>query len=184
MALLAHDAGMRAAEIGGLDWGHLDLRDVGAAWVSIGPVIEKDGTIRPYPKGGKELPVALTTRTAVALRELRAKYPGRSTDLVFRNPRRDTPLSLGSIGDYWRRARMFAGLTNPAVKFHHLRHACAERLADAGTDIRLIQGVLRHANIATTQIYLSRVTDLDAQRAALHRAAELSSEPDDPEAND
>ena len=52
---------------------------------------------------------------------------------------------------------------------HGLRHAFAKRLMDQGTDIRTVQELLGHKNVATTQIYTD-VTRED-MRKALQREA-------------
>jgi integrase len=68
-------------------------------------------------------------------------------------------------------ARKKAGLNEPAVKFHDLRHACATNLARAGHSAMVIKAVLRHAGLSTSRIYIDAVSD-DEMRAAMKGVSE------------
>jgi integrase len=57
-----------------------------------------------------------------------------------------------------------AGLDDPLPRFHDLRHGCATALARAGAPAYVIQEVLRHADLATSQGYIDR-TGLGSQAA-------------------
>lgn len=52
-----------------------------------------------------------------------------------------------------KNALELAGLDSSAYSVHSLRHTCATLLLKSGTDIKLIQEVLGHSRIETTQIY-------------------------------
>ncbi|MES2297773.1 MAG: tyrosine-type recombinase/integrase [Pseudomonadota bacterium] len=69
-----------------------------------------------------------------------------------------------------RRYKAFAGI-DKAGAVHLLRHACATHMLEGGADTRLIQAMLGHANLATTQIYTHVSIDkLKEIHAATHPA--------------
>jgi integrase/recombinase XerD len=67
------------------------------------------------------------------------------------NPR-GRALSRQSLWAIVRRAAARAGLPN-GVSPHMLRHSFASHLLEGGADLRAVQAMLGHADIATTQIY-------------------------------
>lgn len=77
--------------------------------------------------------------------------PGRESPLLFVNPR-GRALSRQSLWQLVLRAARRAGLTQ-RVSPHTLRHCFASHLLEGGADLRAVQAMLGHADIATTQIY-------------------------------
>jgi integrase/recombinase XerD len=87
------------------------------------------------------------------LQELRAYWRQyRPGDLLFPGRRSDRPLTRVSVGKVLRRARVNAGIAKP-VSAHTLRHSFATHLLEAGVNIRVIQRLLGHKSLATTEIY-------------------------------
>ncbi|MFB6396820.1 site-specific tyrosine recombinase XerD [Polymorphospora lycopeni] len=80
---------------------------------------------------------------------------GRGTPAVFLNAR-GGPLSRQSAWTILRRAAQRAGLPVDgarAVSPHTLRHSYATHLLDGGADVRVVQELLGHASVTTTQVY-------------------------------
>ncbi|MDW8258962.1 MAG: tyrosine recombinase XerC [Gammaproteobacteria bacterium] len=145
---LFYSSGLRLAELTGLDTQHLDLAD---------------GTVRVLGKGAKTriAPVGRYARAALQawLRERGAlAQPDETALFVGRNGRRLGPRAVQLRIAYWARRQ---GL-NIAAHPHLFRHSCATHLLESSQDLRGVQELLGHANIATTQIY----THLDFQHLA------------------
>jgi len=130
-----YGSGVRVSELCGLD---LDALDLSGAAVSV------------WGKGSKQRRVPLSGPAVAALRAwlgIRAEVVPVSTGpAVFGNERgvRLTPRDVRRIID--RRA---ARPTHP----HALRHSFATHLLDGGADLRAVQELLGHADVATTQRY-------------------------------
>jgi integrase/recombinase XerD len=114
------------------------------------------GFLRCIGKGNKERVVPLGRKAVAAVRKyLDAARPaltkGASCELLFvsRLGRRISRQSLWKlIKKYARKARI-----KKPMKPHILRHSFATHLLEHGADLRSVQEMLGHANIATTQIY-------------------------------
>ncbi|MDE2333439.1 MAG: site-specific tyrosine recombinase XerD [Rhodospirillales bacterium] len=108
-------------------------------------------------KGGKERIVPLSEAARTAARAL----PEKGTWLF---PGRDPahPLTRQAFWLMLRRAALAAGLDPARVSPHVLRHAFASHMLARGADLRSLQLLLGHADIATTEIY----THVQAERLA------------------
>jgi integrase/recombinase XerC len=134
---LLYGSGLRVAEASALDIDDLDLARV---------------QVRVWGKGGKQRVVPLSEPAADALRRWLADGRGElATETspaaaVFLNlrGRRMTPRDARRVLD--RRA---VAPTHP----HALRHTFATHLLDGGADLRVVQELLGHADLATTQRY-------------------------------
>ncbi|MEV0611105.1 site-specific tyrosine recombinase XerD [Polymorphospora rubra] len=112
----------------------------------------KGGRTRLVPIGGYAV-AALDTYLVRARPGLVAA--GRGTPAVFLNAR-GGPLSRQSAWTILRRAARRANLPveGPrAVSPHTLRHSYATHLLDGGADVRVVQELLGHASVTTTQVY-------------------------------
>ncbi|MDP9066856.1 MAG: tyrosine recombinase XerC [Actinomycetota bacterium] len=141
---LLYGSGLRVAEVCGLDLPDLDLQH---------------GRLRVSGKGRKQrqVPISDPARTALGayLIEGRAALLERNPDgpdrvAVFLN-RRGNRLGPRSVRRLMTKYGTAEGLapTSP----HALRHSFATHLLDGGADLRTVQELLGHENLATTQIY-------------------------------
>jgi site-specific recombinase XerD len=81
----------------------------------------------------------------------------------------DRGLSAGSLSEYVSGWMMACGIKHQprdGISAHSLRHTCASDVLDECGDLRIVQRILGHANIATTSRYL-RIARLDQLRDAL-----------------
>lgn len=115
-----------------------------------------DGWVRIFGKGSKERIVPLGDEALSWLRRYLDKarpalLAGQVSDDVF-----VTPLAAGmSRQMFWRLVRHYAiraGINAP-LSPHGLRHAFATHLLNHGADLRVVQLLLGHADISTTQVY-------------------------------
>ena len=143
---LLYATGARISEAVGADVDDLDLAP-GHAW------------IRVLGKGSKERVVPVGRFAAAALEAylVRARpalaAAGRGTPAVFLNAR-GARLSRQSAWSVLRAAADRAGLPTAAhVSPHTLRHSFATHLLAGGADVRVVQELLGHASVTTTQIY-------------------------------
>jgi len=107
-------------------------------------------------KGGKQrlvpLGAAASTWVRAYLRDVRPRLTRRrDSGRLFVNPRGGA-LSRQSLWTIVRRAAAGAGIRR-RVSPHMLRHSFASHLLEGGADLRAVQAMLGHADIATTQIY-------------------------------
>lgn len=136
-----YGCGLRVSELCGLD-----VREVYAS----------DELVRVLGKGSKERVVPLTGAAARALNDYLATWrpqllrPGRPSDAVFLN-QRSGRLSRQSVHAICERYGRFVGIEG--LHPHTLRHSFATHLVEGGADLRVVQELLGHASIATTQIY-------------------------------
>ena len=167
-----YGTGARISEATGLDVDDLDI---------------DSGAVRLSGKGGKQRVVPLGQYAQRALGNyLTAGRPGLSaagsqrpgasgrggtaSPAVFLNAR-GTRLSRQSAWVVLREAAERAGI-NAEVSPHTLRHSFATHLLDGGADVRVVQELLGHSSVTTTQIYtLVTVDKLREVYAASHPRA-------------
>ena len=151
---ILYATGLRVSELAGLDLDHID---------------RLQQTVRVLGKGRKERIVPYGGRAASALA---AYLDGRGGDAgpLFPN-RRGARLTVRSLHTIVRRSAALTGITR-RVSPHTLRHTFATHLLDAGADLRMIQELLGHSRLSTTQRYthvgsdqLMRVYDAAQPRA-------------------
>lgn len=108
-------------------------------------------------KGGRERLVPVSARAEAAVLRWREHVSADSTWLF---PARRGHLSRVRLYQLLREAAGQAGIAPDRISPHGLRHAFATHLLEGGADLRTLQALLGHADIATTQIY----THVDASR--------------------
>ena len=158
---MLYATGARISEAVGLDLDELDL---------------EEGTVLLRGKGGKEriVPVGSYARDAVQAYLVRARSAlsavGKGVPAVFLNARGGR-LSRQSAWTVLVRAAERAGVT-AEVSPHTLRHSFATHLLDGGADVRVVQELLGHASVTTTQVYtLVTVDSLREVYATAHPRA-------------
>jgi integrase/recombinase XerD len=136
-----YGAGLRVSELTGLDVDDVDL---------------EEGSVRVLGKGGKEREVPLGRYAREALEAyLRLARPqlatARSRAALFLN-QRGGRLTRQGVTLILAEAARRAGIER-AVSPHVLRHSFATHLLEGGADVRVVQELLGHASVATTQVY-------------------------------
>ena len=108
-------------------------------------------------KGSKERLVPISSRAEAAVERWTEHVPQASLWLF---PRGKSHLSRVRLFQIVRQMSADAGISPERVSPHVLRHAFATHLLSGGADLRVLQSLLGHADIATTQIY----THVDSAR--------------------
>jgi integrase/recombinase XerD len=168
---LLYGTGARISEAVGLDVDDLDLSGEARS-------AEVPAAVRLLGKGGKQriVPVGSYARAAVEAYLIRARpvlarsaRQGPASPALFLNARGGLLTRQGAWGAL-RAASARAGLAE--VSPHTLRHSFATHLLDGGADVRVVQELLGHASVTTTQVYtLVTVDRLREVYAAAHPRA-------------
>nr|WP_312855816.1 site-specific tyrosine recombinase XerD [Nocardioides stalactiti] len=158
-----YGTGARISEAVGLDVDDVD-------------VAGEDDTVLLAGKGGKEriVPIGSYARDAVSAYLVRGRpalsAEGKGTPALFLNARGGR-LSRQSAWAVLVKAADRAGVTKD-VSPHTLRHSFATHLLDGGADVRVVQELLGHASVTTTQVYtLVTVDNLREVFATAHPRA-------------
>jgi integrase/recombinase XerC len=139
---MLYSCGIRVSELVGMDNYDID---------------SKDGTIRVLGKGNKEriVPIGQKALNAVQVYRVQLKKEWAvSTDQdgpLFLNKNRGR-LSARSVARILEKLIKVCGLLTP-VSPHTLRHTFATHMLDAGADLRVVQELLGHKSLSTTQKY-------------------------------
>jgi|TARA_B110000495_G_C23026317_1_gene609983 integrase/recombinase XerD len=145
---LLYSSGLRVSELCGSLLQQIDIAN---------------GAIKVYGKGSKERVVPMGLQAVLALSGyLDQGRPGLvkpKTGSACFISNRGTPISRKTVWALVKRYAEAVGIEKP-VKPHGLRHSFATHLLTGGADLRVIQELLGHADISTTQIY----TTVEAHR--------------------
>ena len=115
----------------------------------------KKGIVTIFGKGAKErkVPMGEFAEEYVVkyINEVRDKFHGRESKYLFLN-RSGKPLSRIYFFKQIRKYALEVGIDTP-ISPHTLRHCFATHMLEGGAQLRTVQEMLGHSNIATTQIY-------------------------------
>ena len=136
-----YGAGLRVSELVGLDVDDVDL---------------EGGSVRVLGKGSKEREVPIGSYSIEAIGAyLRRSRPqmvsARSRAALFLN-QRGGRLTRQGVAGILGKAVKASGIER-RVTPHTLRHSFATHLLEGGADVRVVQELLGHASVATTQVY-------------------------------
>lgn len=145
MLELLYSSGLRLSELCALRWDALDLAE---------------GLVRVLGKGGKTRLVPVGRHARQALAAWRAESGGRNPDPVFPG-RGGRPIAPRTVQQRMKLLAQRQGVFK-RVHPHLLRHSFASHMLESSGDLRGVQELLGHADIATTQVY----THLDFQHLA------------------
>ena len=141
MLEVMYASGLRVSELVSLELVRLDLGV---------------GCLRIFGKGAKErlVPIGETARAALMnfVEHVRPAFLNRRSSRALFVSRRGGPLTRQAFWKIVNRRAKRAGIAKP-ISPHMLRHSFATHLLEGGADLRAVQAMLGHANIATTQIY-------------------------------
>ena len=135
-------AGLRRGEVLGLE-----VADVAADLTQL----RIDG------KGGRERVVPVSTRLRKVLKRYLDERDSDDPALIVNTEGRR--MSVTTFYRIFRRILKRAGLADSGITPHHLRHAFASGLVQAGVAVVTVSELLGHSNIATTSIYLHATAD-------------------------
>ncbi|MBP1708030.1 MAG: xerC [Chloroflexi bacterium] len=142
MLELLYASGMRVSELVALNLGDVDI---------------SGGYVRCFGKGHKERMIPIYPRAAQSIDE----YLKESRPHIVQNRSDEKALFLNVRGErltrqgLWQILKGYARDANleVAVTPHTLRHSFATHMLNGGADLRMVQELLGHANISTTQVY-------------------------------
>lgn len=138
-----YSTGIRVSELVGLDVEDIDFE------ARVVRVLGKGSIERIVPIGRKAVKAVRTYREALYGNSARTPDIWKGPLFLNKNGGRLTERSVARLLEQAARA---AGLTVP-VSPHDLRHTFATHLLDAGLDLRMVQELLGHKNLSTTQKY-------------------------------
>ncbi len=130
-----YSTGARISEVAGVNWEDIDFRN---------------GLVRLYGKGKKERVVPIGEFAITMLKRL-YDLSVEQTGPVFVNPKGER-LSIRQVRNIVYKSVKKAAVSS-RISPHTLRHSFATHLIEKGADIRMVQEMLGHAKLSTTQIY-------------------------------
>jgi integrase/recombinase XerD len=149
MLELLYSSGARVSELIGVN-----INDLNTVQTTEGEIL----TLKLRGKGSKEriVPLGSFASKAIDIYSVRVR-----PDLLAKNPKSNSALFLNSRGGRISRQSVWQMVLNAAetagvlesVSPHVFRHSYATHLLDGGADIRVVQELLGHASVTTTQIY-------------------------------
>jgi len=133
---LMYASGLRVSEVVSLEVNNIDLNE---------------RTIRITGKGSKERMVVFYPSLVLFIKEYLEERPDKTNPILLENEK-GKQMTTRNIQYMLDKAALKAGITMK-VHPHMLRHSFATHLLDNGADLRVVQELLGHSNLSTTQIY-------------------------------
>ena len=131
--------------------------------LSVSSIDLQERYVRFMGKGDRERIVPLLEETCRALEEyLKVRKPLVETNQLFLNSR-GMPISSEIIARTFKTLARKTGVYRKGLTVHKLRHTCLTLLLKEGIDLRTLQEIAGHADIATTQIY-THVAQVDLKK--------------------
>ena len=148
MLELLYASGMRVSELTALNLSDIDING---------------GYVRCFGKGQKERMIPIYPRAALSLDQ----YLKEARPQIVQNRSDEKALFLNVRGErltrqgLWQILKGYAKAANIEVEVtpHTLRHSFATHMLNGGADLRMVQELLGHANISTTQVYTHLTTE-------------------------
>ncbi|MFB9354254.1 site-specific integrase [Sneathiella chinensis] len=178
---MAVSTGMRASELRGLYWSHIDM---GKGVVTICQRADEDGIIGPVKSGAGRRAIRISPALVKVLREWKLNCP--PGDLVFPNFQGKVENHANMRNRCWYSLSKRCGLLKPVegkqgqrmvakYNFHALRHFHASMLIASGATPKEVQVEMGHSSIQVTfDVYGHLFPENDAERTA--RAAAMDAE--------
>ena len=136
-----YSTGLRVSELSGMNTGDLDMGQC---------------TVRVRGKGNKERVVPIGDKAIFAVSKYREKLLEEKKDQIDPKPifvnKNGTRLSTRSIARILDQLAVKCGIPMPLFP-HAMRHSFATHMLDAGADLRVVQELLGHKSLSTTQKY-------------------------------
>jgi len=137
---LLYGCGLRVSELAQIQPNNIDL---------------KGKYLRCFGKGAKERIVPLNKNAILALENYNSQreYIINKFDLSLKNLLIHENGRVYTRQDIWRFIRAQGEMLNKTISPHTLRHSFATHLLENGADLRVVQELLGHSNVSTTQLY-------------------------------
>lgn len=147
----------------------LGLRRIEVHRLRVEDWLRRDQLMRVVGKGSHERTVPVIEEAARALDAYLAEWPATSGPMIRSTTDPSRPLSTSALSHYMAEWMYEAGIKLAAkdgVNGHALRHTAASDVLDECSDLRVVQAMLGHRNLATTSVYLRRA-DIERMRDAM-----------------
>lgn len=161
--LLAYDAGLRAGEIRGIQWGDVD--EVNRE-LHVRRALDRDSRKAIATKGWRMRSVPMSDRLLAALRALTERGPWVISALD------GSALTAAHVSQVGRSMYEAANVERPPKPWHCLRHSFCSELAAAGVPVPVIRELAGHEDINTTMGYVH--TNKAQKHAAIARRSKMA----------